>query len=269
MATSMLQSAFAREGLVVVVPGQGPENYDALLDMDEGELAREREATLEALLAAVHGTNKPEEGTVTCLATGRSSDLCRITEAFSRLVEHGYIAEPALWPTTSGCWQRVRNQTEDEQSLKAVFWNTQSHDASFDPHGDLVDELHVHWAGDRDLIAEVLAGTGLTMRVPRNESTTFLLLPVASIASTDKFDVILESVGDQKIQVIKVLREVVLGLGVLKAKELVGSVPKPILEKVAKWAAKAAKEKLEAVGARVTLKPRSAEQVTTQVKRPL
>ena len=70
----------------------------------------------------------------------------------------------------------------------------------------------------------------------------------------DEFDVVLEAAGDKKIQVIKVVREVVSGLGLKEAKELVESAPKPILEKVAKEAAEAAKEKLEGAGATVSLK---------------
>jgi large subunit ribosomal protein L7/L12 len=70
----------------------------------------------------------------------------------------------------------------------------------------------------------------------------------------DEFDVVLEAAGDKKIQVIKVVREVVSGLGLKEAKELVESAPKAVLEKVAKEAAEAAKEKLEGAGAKVTLK---------------
>jgi large subunit ribosomal protein L7/L12 len=70
----------------------------------------------------------------------------------------------------------------------------------------------------------------------------------------DEFDVVLEGAGDKKIQVIKVVREVVSGLGLKEAKELVESAPKPILEKVTKEAAEAAKEKLEGAGAKVSLK---------------
>ena len=70
----------------------------------------------------------------------------------------------------------------------------------------------------------------------------------------DEFDVVLESAGDKKIQVIKVVREVVSGLGLKEAKDLVESAPKAILEKVAKDAAEAAKEKLEAAGAKITIK---------------
>jgi large subunit ribosomal protein L7/L12 len=70
----------------------------------------------------------------------------------------------------------------------------------------------------------------------------------------DEFDVVLEAAGEKKIQVIKVVREVVSGLGLKEAKELVESAPKAVLEKVTKEAAEAAKEKLEAAGASVNLK---------------
>ena len=69
-----------------------------------------------------------------------------------------------------------------------------------------------------------------------------------------EFDVILEAAGDKKIGVIKVVREVVSGLGLKEAKDLVDGAPKPLLEKVAKDAAEAAKTKLEAAGATVTVK---------------
>ena len=69
----------------------------------------------------------------------------------------------------------------------------------------------------------------------------------------DEFDVVLDSAGDKKIQVIKVVREVVSGLGLKEAKDLVESAPKAILEKVDKAAADSAKEKLEAAGAKISL----------------
>ena len=69
-----------------------------------------------------------------------------------------------------------------------------------------------------------------------------------------EFDVILEGAGDKKIGVIKVVREIVSGLGLKEAKDLVDSAPKPLLEKVDKAAADEAKAKLEAAGASVTVK---------------
>ena len=69
----------------------------------------------------------------------------------------------------------------------------------------------------------------------------------------DEFNVVLEAAGDKKIQVIKVVRELVSGLGLKEAKDLVESAPKPILEGVPKDAADAAKEKLEGAGAKVSL----------------
>ncbi|KQR96657.1 50S ribosomal protein L7/L12 [Williamsia sp. MIQD14] len=73
-------------------------------------------------------------------------------------------------------------------------------------------------------------------------------------AEQDEFDVVLEGAGDKKIQVIKVVREVVSGLGLKEAKDLVESAPKAILEKVDKDAAEAAKAKLEEAGAKVSVK---------------
>ncbi|GAA0504839.1 50S ribosomal protein L7/L12 [Saccharopolyspora subtropica] len=70
----------------------------------------------------------------------------------------------------------------------------------------------------------------------------------------DEFDVVLDSAGDKKIQVIKVVRELVSGLGLKEAKELVEGAPKVVLEKVDKEKANEAKGKLEDAGAKVTLK---------------
>lgn len=67
------------------------------------------------------------------------------------------------------------------------------------------------------------------------------------------FDVVLEGFGDNKIQVIKVVREIT-GLGLKEAKEVVEGAPKPVAEGVAKDKAEEIKGKLEEAGAAVTLK---------------
>ncbi len=86
--------------------------------------------------------------------------------------------------------------------------------------------------------------------------------PVAVVAAGDgaaaaeektEFDVILEGFGDNKISVIKVVREIT-GLGLKEAKELVEGAPKPVQEGVAKDKAEETKKKLEEAGAAVTLK---------------
>ena len=69
----------------------------------------------------------------------------------------------------------------------------------------------------------------------------------------DEFDVVLEADGGKKIQVIKVVRELT-GLGLKEAKDLVEAAPKAVLEKANKETADKAKAKLEAEGAKVTLK---------------
>jgi large subunit ribosomal protein L7/L12 len=70
----------------------------------------------------------------------------------------------------------------------------------------------------------------------------------------DEFDVILTAAGDKKIEVIKVVRQVVSGLGLKEAKDLVDAAPKPVLEKASKEDAERAKAALEEAGASVELK---------------
>lgn len=80
--------------------------------------------------------------------------------------------------------------------------------------------------------------------------------PAAGAAEAEEkteFDVVLEGFGDNKIQVIKAVRELT-NLGLKKAKEVVEGAPKAVLEGAKKEDAEAAKEKLEAAGAAVTLK---------------
>jgi large subunit ribosomal protein L7/L12 len=69
-----------------------------------------------------------------------------------------------------------------------------------------------------------------------------------------EFDVILVSGGEKKIGVIKVVREVVSGLGLKEAKELVDGAPKPVKEGVSKEEAEEVKKKFEDAGATVEIK---------------
>lgn len=84
------------------------------------------------------------------------------------------------------------------------------------------------------------AGAGAAAGAPAAEEKT-------------EFDVILKSPGGNKIQVIKVVREIT-GLGLKEAKELVDNAPKPIKEGVSKEEAEQIKAKLEEAGAEVELK---------------
>ena len=70
---------------------------------------------------------------------------------------------------------------------------------------------------------------------------------------SNEVDVILESAGEKKIQVIKEVRALT-SLGLKEAKDLVEAAPKAVLEKVTREAAAKAKDQLEAAGASVTVK---------------
>ena len=77
--------------------------------------------------------------------------------------------------------------------------------------------------------------------------------PAVAVEEQTEFDAVLAAVGDKKIQVIKVVRELT-GLGLKEAKELVDTAPKPVKEKVSKQEAEQIKAKLEAEGAKVDIK---------------
>ena len=78
--------------------------------------------------------------------------------------------------------------------------------------------------------------------------------PAAAVAEEQtEFNVILAEVGEKKIQVIKVVRELT-GLGLKEAKDLVDGAPKPVKEAIPKAEAETIKKKLEEQGAKVEIK---------------
>ena len=77
--------------------------------------------------------------------------------------------------------------------------------------------------------------------------------PAEEVEEQTEFDVVLAAIGDKKIQVIKEVRALT-SLALKEAKDLVDSAPKPVLERVPKEQADAAKEKLESAGATVEVK---------------
>lgn len=97
----------------------------------------------------------------------------------------------------------------------------------------------------------VSAAAPVTMTGPV-AGTAVAQAPVEEEEQTE-FDVILASVGDKKINVIKVVREIT-GLGLKEAKELVDNAPRPVKEKVSKEDAQGIKTRLEEQGASVEIK---------------
>jgi large subunit ribosomal protein L7/L12 len=76
----------------------------------------------------------------------------------------------------------------------------------------------------------------------------------APVEAQTEFSVILKDAGDKKINVIKVVREVVPSLGLKEAKDLVEAAPKAVKEGVSKEEAETIKKKLEEAGAKVDVK---------------
>ncbi|MEY3167037.1 MAG: hypothetical protein RLZZ343_840, partial [Actinomycetota bacterium] len=94
---------------------------------------------------------------------------------------------------------------------------------------------------------------GVTAAAPVAVAAAGGAAPAAAAEEQDEFDVILSDAGAQKIQVIKVVRELT-SLGLKEAKDLVDAAPKAVLEKVGKDDAEKAKAKLVEAGASVDIK---------------
>ena len=106
---------------------------------------------------------------------------------------------------------------------------------------ELVKELEAKWGVSAAApVAMVAAGGGAAGGA-------------AAVEAKEEFDVILAGAGANKIQVIKVVRELT-GLGLKEAKDLVEGAPKPVKEGINKADADTAKKKLEEVGASVEVK---------------
>lgn len=106
-----------------------------------------------------------------------------------------------------------------------------------------------------DLVKELEAKWGVSAAAPVAVAAVGAVAGSGAAAAEVKedFDVILTGAGANKIQVIKVVRELT-GLGLKEAKDLVEGAPKPVKEAVNKDDAAAAKKKLEEVGATVEVK---------------
>jgi large subunit ribosomal protein L7/L12 len=106
---------------------------------------------------------------------------------------------------------------------------------------DLVKELEDKWGVEAAAGGAVMMAAGPAAAAAPEEEQT-------------EFDVILESFGDKKINVIKAIRTAIPGLGLKEAKTLVESAPTAVKEAVSKDEAEEVKKKLEEAGATVKLK---------------
>ncbi|MFO7659435.1 MAG: 50S ribosomal protein L7/L12 [Candidatus Cloacimonadaceae bacterium] len=115
---------------------------------------------------------------------------------------------------------------------------------------DLVKEMTVMELAD--LVKEMEEIFGVSAAAPVAAAAAPAGGPAAAEEKSE-FDVMLQSAGDKKINVIKVVREITK-LGLKEAKDLVDGAPKVVVEKVSKEEAESVKKKLEDVGASIEIK---------------
>jgi large subunit ribosomal protein L7/L12 len=104
-----------------------------------------------------------------------------------------------------------------------------------------------------DLVKALQEKYGVSAVAPMAAAGPAAAAPAEEVEEQTSFDVILAGVGEKKIQVIKVVRELT-SLGLKEAKDLVESAPQPVKQGVNKGDAEAIKAKLEAEGAAVEIK---------------
>jgi len=106
-----------------------------------------------------------------------------------------------------------------------------------------------------ELVKELEEKFGVSAAAPVAVASAALTSAEAAVQAEEKteFDVMLTGFGDQKIQVIKVVRAIT-GLGLKEAKDMVEGIPKPIKEGVSKDEAADIKKKIEEVGGTVEVK---------------
>ena len=104
-----------------------------------------------------------------------------------------------------------------------------------------------------ELVKDIEETFGVSAAAPVAVAAVGAAGPAEEVEEKTEFDVVLEGFGDNKIAVIKVVREIT-GLGLKEAKEAVEKAPNTIQEGIAKDKAEEIKEKLEAAGAAVTIK---------------
>jgi large subunit ribosomal protein L7/L12 len=104
-----------------------------------------------------------------------------------------------------------------------------------------------------DMVKALEEAFGVSAAAPMAAAPVAGAAPVEAVEEQTQFDVVLTAYGDQKIQVIKVVRALT-GLGLKEAKDAVEGVPTTLKESVAKDEAEDAKKQLEEAGASVEIK---------------
>lgn len=105
-----------------------------------------------------------------------------------------------------------------------------------------------------ELVKELEEKFGVSAAAPVAAAAAPVAAAAAPAEEQTEFDVILTDAGAEKIKVIKVVREVVSGLGLKEAKDFVESAPKTIKEGLPKAEAEKIKKQFEEVGAKVEIK---------------
>ncbi len=155
--------------------------------------------------------------------------------------------------------EEVKEETKVEATPEVAEETKEVKEEKSEPTGkfkDLIKQIEELSVADlADLVKELEDRFGVSAAAP--VAVAAAGAPAAGAEAEEEksaYTVVLASGGDQKIAVIKALREVNQSLGLVEAKELVEGAPKEVAKDMPKADAEEAKKKLEAAGATVELK---------------
>ncbi|MET8845388.1 ribosomal protein L7/L12 [Amycolatopsis sp. NPDC004625] len=229
-----------------------------------------------SVVVAVPGSSAIPERRPTTTAAGNLS-LKKLTKReladFYKVLVCGYVlatVKEAFAVAPALQWVRIvavrsagldaygRSRTEvvlgarfSREALVGVRWDTAD---AVTVVNDTHDQLQVRFTGpSREITPLELAGEPDLAAVVAAVDLDELHGQNGSIASGGQFDVVLAEAGPRKIQVIKLVRESLAGLGLKEAKDLVESLPRTLMQNVGREQAEAVRVKLERAGARVVV----------------
>src|SRR5687768_13052579 len=118
------------------------------------------------------------------------SDFGKILNALEAL--DGYAVQAGCGSTVTDGWSEISSAAELQlddvgKDFPCAWWTEDANRQCFDEKGRLVARLHVHWRGDRKVIARALKSTGLRIEVPRDESGTFVVEPAKAAKRAGKW----------------------------------------------------------------------------------
>jgi large subunit ribosomal protein L7/L12 len=164
-----------------------------------------------------------------------------------------FLINGGLTVMTPGSEKTTKKSTSRKSEVSSREEKTAKTKSSIDQVVEIIEKMSVLELAELSKSLQDKFGVSAAVPVASAQTPAAAAEASAPVEEKTEFSAILSAVGEKKIQVIKVVRELT-GLGLKEAKDLVDGAPKPVKEAVSKEEAESAKAKLTEVGATVDIK---------------